>query len=29
LGDTLDFSQASIQASLAAGEERARQVLGK
>ena len=29
LGDTLDFSQASIQSSLAAGEERARQVFGK
>jgi NTE family protein len=29
LGDTLDFSQATVQASLAAGEERARQVLGK
>lgn len=29
LGDTLDFSQAAIQSSLAAGEERARQVLGK
>jgi NTE family protein len=29
LGDTLDFSQPSIQASLAAGEERARQVLGR
>jgi NTE family protein len=28
LGDTLDFSQATVQASLAAGEERARQVLG-
>jgi NTE family protein len=29
LGDTLDFSQATIQSSLAAGEERAQQVLGK
>ncbi len=29
LGDTLDFSQATIQASLTAGEERARQVLGR
>jgi len=29
LGDTLDFSQAAVQASIAAGEERARQVLGK
>lgn len=28
LGDTLDFSQPTIQASLVAGEERARQVLG-
>lgn len=29
LGDTLDFSQTAVQASLIAGEERARQVLGK
>jgi len=29
LGDTLDFSQAVVQSSLTAGEERARQVLGK
>lgn len=29
LGGTLDFSQASVQSSLVAGEERARQVLGK
>jgi NTE family protein len=29
LGDTLDFSQATIQSSLVAGEERAQQVLGK
>jgi NTE family protein len=29
LGDTLDFSQAAIQSSIAAGEERARQVFGK
>ncbi len=29
LGDTLDFSQAAVQSSIAAGEERARQVLGK
>ena len=29
LGDTLDFSQATVQSSLVAGEERARQVLGK
>ena len=29
LGDTLDFSQTAIQSSIAAGEERARQVLGK
>lgn len=29
LGDTLDFSQAAVQSSLSAGEERARQVLGK
>jgi NTE family protein len=29
LGDTLDFSQPAIQSSLAAGEERARQVFGK
>ena len=29
LGDTLDFSQTAVQSSLAAGEERARQVLGK
>jgi NTE family protein len=28
LGDTLDFSQAAVQRSLAAGVERARQVLG-
>jgi NTE family protein len=28
LGDTLDFSQAAVQASIAAGEERARAVLG-
>lgn len=28
LGDTLDFSQAAVQASIAAGEECARQVLG-
>ena len=29
LGDTLDFSQAAVQSSLAAGEERAQFVLGK
>lgn len=29
LGDTLDFSQAAVQSSLVAGEERALQVLGK
>ncbi|MDO8969703.1 MAG: patatin-like phospholipase family protein [Saprospiraceae bacterium] len=29
LGDTLDFSQAAVQSSLSAGEERAHQVLGK
>ena len=29
LGDTLDFSQAVIQSSLVAGDERAQQVLGK
>jgi NTE family protein len=29
LGETLDFSQAAVQSSLAAGEERARQVLGR
>lgn len=29
LGDTLDFSQSAIQSSIAAGEERARQVFGK
>ncbi len=28
LGDTLDFSQTAVQASIAAGEERARQILG-
>jgi NTE family protein len=28
LGDTLDFSQAAVQASIAAGQERARAVLG-
>jgi NTE family protein len=29
LGDTLDFSQTAVQQSIQAGEERARQVLGK